>query len=164
MKARSGEFVRVDLGAGRPAWIETSAVKPAKGKRTAASVAWDTPSGSPLISVDGLDRFATSADHIRLFGQATDSQRVRDLYITTSGHKVFYESNQSSSDPRQLAFDAEVPLHPGINTIMVAAREDAVTVTRRYFVVRRDGDDGQLLETKKFEGALLSNGNGGGYH
>ena len=30
---------------------------------------------------------------------------------------------------------------------MVAAREDAVTVTRRYFVVRRDGEKGELLET-----------------
>jgi len=104
----------------------------------------------------------TRDEAIQLKGRATDQQRVRDLYITTSGHKVFYESNQDSSNPRELAFDAEIPVRPGVNTIMVVARENSGTVTRRYFVVRRDAEDGSLMETKKFEGALLGNGNG--YH
>ena len=45
---------------------------------------------------------------------------------------------------------------------MVVARESSGVLTRHFFVVRRDAEDGSLLETKKFEGALLANGNG--YH
>jgi hypothetical protein len=84
---------------------------------------------------------------------------VRDLYISTSGHKVYYESNEGSATPNELAFDAEVPVHPGLNTILVVAREDSDSVARHYFVVRRDAEDGSLMETAQFEGALLANGN-----
>ena len=162
LQARSGEFARVDLGEGRPGWVAASGLETTKGSRTKVVLELATPSASPLIALESLGGYATSSDSIRLRGRATDDQKVRDLFITTSGHKVFYESNEGSASPRELTFDAEVPLHPGLNTIMVAAREDAVTVTRRYFVVRRDGDGGELLETAKFEGALFSNGNG--YH
>ena len=71
-------------------------------------------------------------------------------------------TNQASTTPRELSFDTEIPDRPGLNTIMGVAREDSGTVSRRFFVVRRDAEDGSLLETKKFEGALLGNGNG--YH
>ncbi len=47
-----------------------------------------------------------------------------------------------------------------MNTIMVVAREDNDSVTRHYFMVRRDAKDGSLMETEKFQGALLGNGNG----
>jgi carboxyl-terminal processing protease len=160
--ARSGGFWRVDVGDGRPAWIASSATSPTQGPPSRVAVVWETPHASPEIDLSGPEDFATKSDVIQIRGKATDQQRIRDLYITTSGHKVFYESNQDSATPTELNFDAEIPLRPGLNTIMVAAREDAGTVTRRYFVVRRDGEDGSLLETKKFEGALLGNGNG--YH
>jgi carboxyl-terminal processing protease len=162
MTARSGAFVRVDMGDGRPGWLANDAISASSGKPGPVEIAWSTPSAPPEIDLEGPQSYATKAESITLRGQATDQQRVRDLYITTSGHKVFYESNPPGSSPQELAFDAEIPLRPGLNTIMVAAREDANTVTRRYFVVRRDGQDGALLETKKFEGALLGNGNG--YH
>jgi hypothetical protein len=84
---------------------------------------------------------------------------VRDLYISTSGHKVYYESNEGGRTPRELVFDAEVPVHPGLNTIAVVAREDSTSVARHYFIVRRDAEDGSLMETTQFKGALLANGN-----
>jgi hypothetical protein len=43
---------------------------------------------------------------------------------------------------------------------MLVAREDNNSVTRRLLTVRRDAEDGSLMETTKFEGALLGNGNG----
>jgi len=104
----------------------------------------------------------TRNESVRLTGEATDGQRVRDLYITTSGHKVYYESNQGSATPRKLPFDAEIPVRPGLNAIMVVAREDSGTLTRQFIVVRRDAEDGSLMKTEKFQGALLGNGNG--YH
>ena len=115
---------------------------------------------SPEIELATLDSYITREEVFRVQGKATDGQRVRDLYISTSRHKVYYESNQGSTTPRELVFDAEIPVHPGMNAIMVVAREDNNSVTRHYFMVRRDAEDGSLMETTKFEGALLGNGNG----
>ncbi|UCH30139.1 MAG: PDZ domain-containing protein [Myxococcales bacterium] len=163
LTAKSSTFARVNLGGGRPGWVESKATSAAQGQvAKAPALTWETPNASPEIELTGPESFATRAETIQVKGQATDQQRLRDLYITTSGHKVFYESNQGSTTPRELDFDAEIPVRPGLNTIMVVARESSGTLTRRFFVVRRDAEDGSLMETKKFEGALLGNGNG--YH
>ncbi|MFZ1862590.1 MAG: MXAN_5808 family serine peptidase [Polyangiales bacterium] len=161
--ATSGAFFRLDLGGGRPGWVRADDASPAAGQLTKSpTLAWVVSNAPPKIELAGLDGYVTRSESIRVRGKATDQQRVRDLYISSSGHKVYYESNQGSATPGELTFDAEVPVHPGLNTIMVVAREDNDSVTRHYFVVRRDAEDGSLMETKKFEGALLANGNG--YH
>jgi carboxyl-terminal processing protease len=161
--ARSGAFLRVALGGGRPGWVRAADASPGNGAAMQdPPVAWAVGNAPPEIELEGLDGYVTRGETIRVRGKATDQQRVRDLYISTSGHKVYYESNQGSAKPGELAFDAEVPVHPGLNTIVVVAREDNDSVTRHYFVVRRDAEDGSLMETTKFEGALLANGNG--YH
>ncbi len=161
--ASSGSFERVNLGGGRPGWVAAAAIAPAQGQvAQEPGLEWVTVNASPEIDLAPLGTFVTSEDAIRIQGKATDGQRVRDLYISTSRHKVYYESNQGSANPKELDFDAEVPLHPGMNSIMVVAREDNDSVSRHYFMVRRDAPDGSLLETTQFEGALLSNG--GGHH
>ncbi|HTU60902.1 MAG TPA: hypothetical protein VMF89_20760, partial [Polyangiales bacterium] len=55
------------------------------------------------------------------------------------------------TDQKTLAFSAEVPLEPGINYVNVFARENQDVVTRFTFVVRRDGEDGSLLETPQHD-------------
>ncbi len=163
--AKSGAFAAVDLGDGRPGWISASSLSRAQGQLTRPPpIAWTTDHAAPEIELAKIDSYVTRDDVFRVSGRAFDAQRVRDLYISTSRHKVYYESNQSSSTPRELEFEAEIPVHPGINAIMVVAREDNDSVARHYFIVRRDAEDGSLMETTKFEGALLSNGNGNGYH
>ncbi len=159
--AESGAFARVDLGGGRPGWVASRSVSAADGEATKEpALAWSTQHAAPEIELFGLGDFVTRDDSIRIRGKATDQQRVRDLYISTSGHKIFYESNQDSTTPRELSFEAEIPVHPGLNMIMVVARENSDSTARRYFVVRRDDKDGSLMETTQFEGALLANGNG----
>jgi len=159
--ATSGAFARINLGGGRPGWVAADAVSPAQGQVTQdPPLAWVTGHASPEIELATLDSYITREEVFRVQGKATDGQRVRDLYISTSRHKVYYESNQGSTTPRELVFDAEIPVHPGMNAIMVVAREDNNSVTRHYFMVRRDAEDGSLMETTKFEGALLGNGNG----
>jgi carboxyl-terminal processing protease len=159
--ATSGGFARINLGGGRPGWVAVDAVSPAQGQVSKnPPLAWVTGSASPQIELLGLDTYVTRDNVFTVRGKAIDGQRVRDLYISTSRHKVYYESNQGSTNPRELAFDAEIPVHPGMNAIMVVAREDNNSVTRHYFMVRRDAEDGSLMETTKFEGALLGNGNG----
>ncbi len=161
MTAKSGEFARVNLGGGRPGWVPSSSATPGQGQVTQPPpVAYATGYESPEIEIEPIASFVTRDEVFRIRGKAVDAQRIRDLYVSTSRHKVFYESNQSSTTPRELEFEAEIPVHPGMNAIMVVAREDNDSVTRHYFMVRRDAEDGSLLETTKFEGALLSNGNG----
>ncbi len=160
--ATSGTFERVNLGAGRPGWVTATGVSPSQGQVSKEPpVAWVTGSAPPEIDLLPPESYVTRDDVFRLQGKATDGQRVRDLYISTGGHKVFYESNQGSANPKELAFDAEIPVHPGTNSIMLVAREDNNSVTRQFLTVRRDAKDGSLMETTKFEGALLGNGNGG---
>jgi len=159
--ATSEGFTRINLGGGRPGWVAADAVSPAQGQVAKnPPLAWVTGNASPEIEITGLDSYVTRDEVFRVKGKASDDQRVRDLYISTSRHKVYYESNQGSTTPRELAFDAEIPVHPGMNAIMVVAREDNNSVSRHYFMVRRDAEDGSLMETTKFEGALLGNGNG----
>jgi len=159
--ATSGGFERINLGGGRPGWVAADAVSPGQGQvAKEPPVAWTTTQSSPEIELATVDSYVTQDEVFRIQGKATDAQRVRDLYISTSRHKVYYESNQGSGNPRELAFDAEIPIHPGMNSIMVVAREDNNSVTRHFFMVRRDAKDGSLMETTKFEGALLGNGNG----
>jgi carboxyl-terminal processing protease len=163
--AKSGPFSAVNLGGGRPGWVSTGSIAAAEGQVTKpVPVRWATDHASPEIELATIDSYVTRGEVFRVSGKAFDAQRVRDLYISTSRHKVFYESNQASTSPRELSFEAEIPVHPGMNAIMVVAREDNDSVTRHYFMVRRDAEDGSLMETTKFEGALLSNGNGNGYH
>jgi carboxyl-terminal processing protease len=157
--ATSGDFERVNLGEGRPGWVAATAVELAQGQVSKEPpVAWVTGNAPPEIELLPPESYVTRGDVFRLRGKAIDSQRVRDLYISTGGHKVYYESNEGNANPKELAFDAEIPVHPGANAIMVVAREDNNSVTRQFLTVRRDAEDGSLMETTKFEGALLSNG------
>jgi hypothetical protein len=160
--ASKGAFARIDLGGGRPGWVAAAAALPATKGQVAKEpvLAWVTGHAPPEIKLVALDSYVTRDDVFRVQGKAIDDQRIRDLYISTSQHKVYYESNQGSTTPRELTFDAEIPVHPGMNSIMVVAREHNNSVTRHFFMVRRDAEDGSLMETTKFEGALLGNGNG----
>jgi carboxyl-terminal processing protease len=161
LTAKKGAFARIDLGGGRPGWVAASATSRAEGPvAKEASLAWVTGNAAPQIEFAEIDSYVTRDEVFRVQGKAIDNQRVRDLYISTSRHKVYYESNQGSANQRELAFDAEIPVHPGMNTIMVFVREDNSSVTRHFFTVRRDAEDGSLMETTKFEGGLLGNGNG----
>jgi len=157
--ATGGEFARLDLGAGRPGWVALAAVSPAQGHaEQEPPLEWATNNAAPEIELAPVASYVTRDDTFPVRGKAVDGQRVRDLYIFAGRHKVYYESNQGRSDPRELAFDAEIPLQPGMNTIVVVARENNNSVSRHDFAVRRDAPDGSLMETEKFEGALLGDG------
>jgi carboxyl-terminal processing protease len=84
---------------------------------------------------------------IHIQGTARDETRVRDVYIYVGARKVFYRSNRDSQNVHEASFDANLPLRPGINYVVVVARENDQSISRQAFVVRRDGADGALLET-----------------
>jgi carboxyl-terminal processing protease len=77
-----------------------------------------------------------------------------DAYIFVGARKVFYRSNRNGNDPRHMTFDADVPLRPGVNVVTIVARENPDTTSRRTFIVRRDGPNGELLQTPKTDEEL----------
>jgi len=152
-------YERINLGGGRPGWVRAGDAWAAKGQVSKdPALAWATQSVPPELKLVGLDTFVTRDDKLRLRGQATDQNRVRDLYIFSGGRKVYYESNQHSRTPQKLEFDAEIPLQPGLNPIVVVAREDSDSEVRHHFTVRRDAEDGSLMETPKRDDVLFGNG------
>lgn len=153
------DYKRINLGGGRPGWVRGSDTSATKGQVTKdPALAWVTQNVPPKLELAGLDTFVTRDDKLRLRGKATDRNQVRDLYIFSSGRKVYYESNQHSDTPEKLEFDAEIPLQPGLNTIVVVAREDSDSEVRHYFTVRRDAEDGSLMETPERDDLLFGSG------
>ncbi|MGZ3473662.1 MAG: MXAN_5808 family serine peptidase [Polyangiales bacterium] len=187
--AGGADWVRVDLGGGRFAFAQKGQgkvgsgplpppPKPAKAvpssqakaaasamaKEPATAQAWvDILSHSPpSIEVDALD-LVTRTDKAHLKGFGIDGDRVLDMYVFVGGRKIYYRSNKTGGDPKKAPFELDVPLRPGVNIVSVWARENAETVSRRVFVVRRDGPSGELLETPKTDedlGDIMGAGGG----
>jgi carboxyl-terminal processing protease len=135
-------WVRVQLGSNQPGWVQASALGGSGGGHLEA----DLNHMPPALDVPAPE-LVVRDDHLRIAGRATDESRVRDVYVFVGTRKVFYASNRDSGTPREATFDADIPLAPGINYILVVARENDQQISRRAFVVRRDGPNGELLET-----------------
>ncbi len=146
-EAELGGFVRVRIGESEVGWVPTRALQSAGGGGRIDHLLNHMP---PRLQVQDV-ALVTREPQLRLRGQARDEQLVRDLYIFAGARKVFYHSTRGQTDRHRANFDAEVPLHPGINYITVFAREDDDVISRRLLVVRRDGPDGSLLETPRFD-------------
>jgi len=152
-------FERVELGEGRPGWVASDSASRSKGPVTKdPELAWATKDAPPELEIVGLESFVTREDTLRVQGRASDPDQVRDLYIFSSGRKVYYESNEQSRTPTELEFNAEIPLQPGLNNVMVVAREDSDSESRHFFTIRRDAEDGSLMDTPKIDDALFGNG------
>ena len=146
----AGAYVKVSLGATRFAFVKVADLEP--GGTASAAVAFDDTMAHapPALELPQL-QLATRDTHTLLKGAASDDQRLLDAYIFVGSRKVWYRSNRNGADPKRLAFDADLPLRPGVNVVTVIARETPDTTTRRTFIVRRDGPNGELLATPKTE-------------
>ena len=136
--------VRVDIGGGTPAWIATSDI--VSGRAAAGRIVTVLDAMPPSIDVEGTT-LVTTSETLSLRGIARDDTVVRDVYIYVGMRKVFYSSNRRSATPREAHFEATVPLRPGTNYVVIFARENDDSISRRSFVVRRDAPDGSLMET-----------------
>lgn len=102
----------------------------------------------------------TSSERMLLRGTATDTEQLRDLYITVynpsrdlfgSAEKVYYTASKDPSSGK-LEFEAEIPLAPGNNIIEVYAREnEQVTGVERMWVLRTSGLAEARAEADKFQ-------------
>lgn len=149
-----GEFLKVDLGKGRFAFVQRKEVS--DGGTPGADVAFEDllVRSPPQIELKPA-ALATRENKLKISGVASDGDRILDGYLFVNSRKVFYRSNRNGADPKKMPFDLDVNLRPGINVIRFFARENPDTVSQRVVVVRRDGPNGELLTTPKGEEGLL---------
>ena len=146
--ARRGKFAKVALADGRFAFIRTDALS--DGGSPQDEIAYDVIYGHAPPTVDiKVATMATSGDKVKVSVEASDSERLLDMYMFAGSRKLYYQSNRNGSDPHKASFEFDAPLQPGVNIITVVARESPDTTTRRVVVVRRDGADGSILKTPK---------------
>jgi carboxyl-terminal processing protease len=145
--AQSGDYVRLDVGNGRPAWVLRSAGgTPRAGVQPVAALTHVLHNSPPMIETRGI-QLAVRGASLEITGTITDETNVLDMYVFVGSNKVHYQSNRGASDPHRMTFTAQLPLRPGANIVAVVAREDDDVVARRVFVIRRDGPEGELLAT-----------------
>jgi carboxyl-terminal processing protease len=147
------EFVKLQLGGGRFAFARVRDLD--EGGAPAAAVAFeDTMTHAPPAIELGASVLATKDAHAVIKGAASDSERLLDTYIFVGARKVFYRSNRNATDTKKMAFEADLPLRPGVNIVSVVSRENPDTSSRKTFVIRRDGPNGELLATPKTDDEL----------
>jgi carboxyl-terminal processing protease len=149
----AGAYVKLALGDGRFGFAKASDLE--KGGTATATVGLEDSMGHAPPALDlPQPQLATRDTHTLVHGIASDDARLLDTFIFVGARKVFYVSNRNGADPKKMAFDADLPLRPGVNVVTVVARENPDTTTRRTYVVRRDGSNGELLPTPKTDDDL----------
>ena len=145
---RYGDYIKVALGERRFAFVKSDAV--AEGGTAATAPKFDAiyAHAPPELAVTTAAH-ASRDSKVSIDVQASDGERLLDMYVFVGSRKLFYKSNRDGADPKKAGFKLDVPLEPGVNIITVVARETSDTTTRRVLVVRRDGPDGALLKTPK---------------
>jgi carboxyl-terminal processing protease len=99
--------------------------------------------------------------NVTVSGKASDTRGIVDTFVFVGGRKVYYASNKKAANGQEQTFSAQLPLKPGANVVTVVSRHSQETTTRRAFVIRRDGPNGELLATQKHNGDLDSLDDGG---
>ncbi|HVJ95152.1 MAG TPA: MXAN_5808 family serine peptidase, partial [Labilithrix sp.] len=153
----TGDLTKVALGDSRFGFVKTAELE--AGGSPANVVAFEETMRRfpPSVEVQPV-ALSVRDEKILIKGAASDTERILDGYVFVGNRKVFYRSNRNGSDPKQMAFEAPVPLRPGVNVITVVARENVETVGRRTLIVRRDGPNGEILQTPKTEEDLEAGG------
>ncbi len=141
VEASSGGYMKVILGPGRSAWVKSEFTKPGGVPKPRFEPALHAPPQGVLTS-EPPD--VSSADRIVLRGVVKDDRGIRDVYAVAGPKmkKVFYQSPGGMSAPTELPFEFEVPLEPGMNPIVVVARETEEIMGHEVVYIRR-------LEPKK---------------
>jgi carboxyl-terminal processing protease len=125
-----GDWVRVDLGGGRPGFVQSKEVARASGKARLDQLAVRWQVTPPTLSIE-VPGYEVKGDTFTLKGKVTDDSKVEDVYIFVSNQdakienrKVYYKSNRGSAKPGQVTFAPTIPLWPGSNLVTVVAREN----------------------------------------
>jgi carboxyl-terminal processing protease len=151
--ATTGDFVKVNLGQNRFAFAKAADLENGGTPAPTASIEESMMRAPPHLELS-LPALATRDGKSSVKGTASDEARLLDAYIFVGTRKVFYQSNRNGNDPKRLGFTSDLPLRAGVNQVVVVARETPDTVTRRVFIVRKDGPKGEILPTPKTDDDL----------
>jgi carboxyl-terminal processing protease len=146
--ASTGDLTKVSLGDVRFGFVKTSELE--QGGTPAGVVQFEETMRRfpPTIELQPV-ALSVRDDKVTIKGTAADGDKILDGYVFVGNRKVFYRSNRNGADPKKLTFEAPVTLRPGVNAITVFARENVDTVGRRTLIIRRDGPNGEILQTPK---------------
>ena len=157
----AGDVSKVGLGDGRFGFVKTAELEAGGGASGVVAFEDTMRRMPPSVEVQPI-ALATKDDKITIKGTATDNDRLLDGYVFVGNKKIFYRSNRNGADPKKMVLDPTVPLRPGVNVITLVARENVDTIGRKVLIVRRDGANGELLQTPKTEDDGDPSGQGGG--
>ena len=143
-----GDLDKIDLGQGRFAFVAAKDVT--AGGSAGAPPAFDDVylHAPPTLDVKAAT-MATKSNKVKITGDASDTEKLLDIYVFVGSRKLYYKSNRDGADPKKASFEFDAPLRPGVNLITVVARENTDTTSRRTIVVRKDAADGAILKTPK---------------
>jgi carboxyl-terminal processing protease len=155
--ATAGDYTKVGLGEGRFGFVKTAELENGGSANGAVAFEETMRRFPPSVEVQPV-ALSVKDDKISIKGFASDAEKILDGYVFVGNRKVFYRSNRNGPDPKRMPFDLTVPLRPGVNVVTVVARENVDTVGRKTFIVRRDGANGEVLQTPKTEEDLEAGG------
>jgi carboxyl-terminal processing protease len=156
----SGDWAKLSLGNNRFGFARTSDLE--AGGTPAPVVAFEETMAHAPPQIDLSPPALVTRDAVtKVKGIASDTERLLDAYIFVGARKVYYRSNRTGQDALHMPFEADLPLRPGVNVVSVIARENPDTTSRKTFIIRRDGPNGELLQTPKTDDDELSE-NGAG--
>ena len=155
VEGSTGAFWKVSLEGNRFAFVRKD--EGSDGAKAGTPVVSLPPvvHGPPSVEVQ-LPALVVRDAQLTLNGTASDGRGLLDVFIFVGGRKVYYASNRSGKDAKSMAFSASVPLKNGANVVTIVGRHSQETTTRRAFVIRRDGANGELLTTQKHSDELDS--------
>jgi carboxyl-terminal processing protease len=149
--ARTDEFVGIELGAERFAYVRAKDVKEAAGAAPRRVDFQPVLSRSPPRLSVKSQALSTRGSTMKLDIQALDDNGgVQDVFVFVGSRKVFYMPNPEAGGNR-MKVSMDVPLKPGVNMITVVARQNEDSAARYRTVVRKDGPNGEALPTPKNE-------------
>jgi carboxyl-terminal processing protease len=142
--ASYGAWTKVKLNSTgtKVGFLPTAAVTTGGSGQGQFTQMWNSTPPMIALNLKGLE---TAADTYKLSGNVSGEQHVEDVYIFISNprskiesRKVFYRSNRSGKDGKQLDFSTDLPLWPGSNMVTVVARASSEVRSVKTMYVYRE--------------------------
>lgn len=140
-----GDYVQVAWDKARIGYVPATSVEWVSADKGPKKVSDVFAHSSPDIKIgDGVRGTRTTTATVGLKGVATSQRAMRDVFIFVNDQKVYFKSasaaHKSEDGQFKQAFDLQLPLKVGTNTVKVFAREDEDTAAIQTFVLFREGE------------------------
>lgn len=144
-----GDFYRVSWGKDRQGFVPVSPaaqLKSGSGRKPKDNDRKIHPSMArvpPTITFAGIDTsngpIIVDSDRFQISGVVSDPTGLLDVRVFVDNEKVFFRTAEAGSKPKRLDFNADFPLKPGNNVVLVVAREDDEFTAQKSLVIFRRG-------------------------